>query len=266
MVSKTSEPALLAPVSPHVVWFSGSDAVRFLNDLISQEIGDLDDGEIRRSFLLEPQGKLQFLMWVLRDGDRIGLITEPGRGVDLASALGRYRIRVDVQIDVEEDNVWVVVGDWRGPDMSWSAAERHLVIGERPPVDEMSADDYELVRIASGEPLWGVDVDDGTIPHVSGLVPVSVDFDKGCFLGQELVARIDSRGGNVPRHLRVVEAGEPGLEAGATLLGGGKEVGSVTSAAGHLGLATLQRDVSVGDILEVGDLSVVVKELPASSQ
>lgn len=266
MASKTSDTAWLAPESPDLIWFSGTDAVRFLNDLISREIADLADGETRRSFLLEPQGKLRFLLWVLRDGDRIGLLTDAGRGEELASALNRYRIRVDVDIAPEEEDVWVVMGEWGGPDISWGAAERHLVIGDEPDLPVGDAADYRAARVANGEPAWGVDVDDDTIPHVSGLVPQSVDFDKGCFLGQELVARIDSRGGNVPRHLRLLDAGDSSLTSGASVVSGDKEVGTVTSVAGGLGLATLHRDAEVGEAVDVGGVAAVVRDLPAKTQ
>lgn len=222
----------------------------------------MTDGEVRRSFLLEPQGKLQFVLWVVRDGDRYGLVTDAGRGDDLATALSRYRIRVDVEITPEEREVWVVVGTGEGYDVSWAGVERHLVIGDKPELPVGSETEYEALRIAAGEPRWGTDVDADTIPHVSGLVPVSVDFDKGCYLGQELVARIDSRGGNVPRHLRLLDAGEASLEAGAAVTSGDKEVGQVTSASGGLALATIHRDVSAGETVQAGGVTAVVKEPP----
>jgi folate-binding protein YgfZ len=254
----------LAPEKPDVVWFSGTDALRFLNDIISQELGDIPPGQARRSLLLAPQGKLDFVLWVLKEEDRIGLVTDGGRGGDLKSALGRYRIRVDVDIETEADDVWVVVGEWAGFDVSWPGVERHLVIGDRPDLAEMREDEYERLRVTAGEPKWGVDVDDGTIPHESGLVPASVDFTKGCFLGQELVARIDSRGGNTPRHLRqLVIDGQ--VSAGETVTFAGDEVGTVTSAAGDVGLAMLKRSVSAGDEVEVAGKTAVVRELPAKT-
>lgn len=250
----------VVPERPDLVWFSGSDSVRFLNDIISQEISDMTPGEARRSFLLDPQGKLRFLLWVLRDENRIGLVTDPGRGDELAAALGRYRIRVDVEIEVG-DPVWLVVGPWDGFDVSWHEVERHLVLGERPEAGEGSADDYERVRIAAGEPRWGVDVDEGTIPHESGLVPASVAFDKGCYLGQELVARIDSRGANTPRRLWLVES-EGALDAGKAVAADGDEVGVVTSASDRIGLAMLKRGVAAGDTVDVGGVPAVVRDLP----
>jgi folate-binding protein YgfZ len=255
----------LAPEQPDVVWFSGGDALRFLNDIISQELGDMQPGDARRSLLLAPQGKLDFLLWVIRDVDRIGLVTDPGRGEALASALGRYKIRVDVDIEAESRDVWVVVGEWDGYEVAWAGVERRLVIGDRPDLDVMSEGDYESLRVDAGEPKWGVDVDEDTIPHESGLVPASVDLTKGCFLGQELVARIDSRGGNTPRHLRRLESDGP-IRPGDVVTSSGDDVGRVTSSGGAVGLAMLKRSVTVGDSVEVGDSEAVVRELPAKTR
>lgn len=260
-----SEGSWLAPTQPDVVWFSGADSLRFLNDLISQEIGDMEPGDSRRSFLLEPQGKLRFLLWVIRDGDHYGLITEDGRGGELAAALGRYRIRVDVEIAEEEGGAWIVVGKWDGHDVSWPGVERRLVIGDRPDLPDGSEAEYEQLRILAGEPKWGVDIDDSTIPHESGLVPASVDFTKGCFLGQELVARIDSRGGNTPRHLRRLRSGSA-IPPGEVVTADGEEVGVVSSVGGGLALAMLKRSVSVGDSVEVAGESAMVEDLPSKTQ
>ena len=257
--------ASLAPEQPDLVWFSGSDALRFLNDIISQELGDMEPGEARRSLLLAPQGKLDFLLWVIKEEDRIGLVTDSGRGEALASALGRYKIRVDVDIEAEGGEVWIVVGEWDGYDVSWAGVERHLALGDRPDLEVMSESDYENLRIVAGEPKWGVDVDEDTIPHESGLVPASIDFTKGCFLGQELVARIESRGANTPRSLRRLESDGP-LRPGDTVTSDGSDVGRVTSAAGEVGLAMLKRSVTVGDSVEVGESKAVVMELPAKTR
>ena len=239
---------VLAPESPDLVWFEGSDAVRFLNDLISKEISELEEGAAVRSLLLSPQGKLDFMLWVFRNGDRVGLVTAPGRGEDLAATLGRYRIRVDVEISVSTEPLWLVVGDYPGVDVSWQGLTRSLVFGEMPDLPALGADDYERARIEAGEPLFGVDVDEKTIPQEVGwLVDVAVDFDKGCYLGQELVARINSRGGNVPRHLQTLRFPGEVPAIGVDVVFGDKRVGTLTSVSGELGLALLHRDVGPGD-------------------
>ena len=85
--------------------------------------------------------------------------------------------------------------------------------------------EYEAVRIAAGIPRMGAELTDKTIPGETGLIELTVSFTKGCYTGQELVARIDSRGGNVPRHLRRLVPGRTGASRGPTLRGRGRRVG-----------------------------------------
>jgi tRNA-modifying protein YgfZ len=260
----------LAPKPPELVWFTGSDAVRFLNDIISQEIGEMTPGEVRRSLLLNVRGKLDHILWVLRGDDLVGLLTDTGRGEELASTLGRYRIRVDVAIEVETRPLWVLIGEERqgwsgsreGPleaDISWRATPRALFAGSRPDLDLGSEDDYELVRITSGEALWGVDVDEATIPQESDLVDLAVDFDKGCFLGQEVVGRIQHRG-HVNRLLRILDI-EGSASPGDQIVWGDKEVGLVTSISGSVGLGMVRREVPVAAVVGVGSATAVVRAI-----
>jgi len=268
--------ARLAPETPDLVWFRGSDTIRFLNDLISQEIGTLPAGAVTRSLLLEPQGKLRHVLWVLRGEDEVGLITDPGRGEQLARDLGRYKIRVDVEIEAQDGDIWLVVGEARGEkggweleeggllaDISWPNLERWLISGPRPDLPSMPEDEYEAARIAAGEPRWDVDVDESTIPHVSGLVPETVDFTKGCFLGQELVARIDSRGGNVPRNLRLLELGDSPGGPGTVVTVDGAEVGEITSRSGPFALAAVKRGVEPGVEVTVAGVTAEVRPTKA---
>ena len=266
---------MIAPETPDLVWFRGGDAIRFLDDLLSQEIANAEPGQVVRSLLLQPQGKLEHILWVLRGHDEVGLITDPGRGEDLASSLGRYRIRVDVELDQHEDDAWVVVGDvvaepgrWEAvdgelvADISWTNLSRTFQTGTRPQLPVMDADEYETARIASHEPRFGADVDESTIPHESGLVPATVDFTKGCFLGQELVARIDSRGGNVPKRLHLLDVGEIVAPAGTEVTKDGESVGTLTSRSGAVALAMLKRGVEPGDEVEVGEARVTIGAPP----
>jgi hypothetical protein len=267
----------LAPTSPELVWFTGPDAVRFLNDLISQEIGTVGPGEVKRSFLLTPQGKLDHLIWVLRGEEEIGLVVDAGRGEDLAAKLGRYRIRVKVEIEPSESEIWLVVGPreqksgrWSGDraalvaDVSWSNLSRSLVVGEKPDLLLMEPESYELLRIEAGEPLVGVDVTDSTIPQATGLVSDSISFNKGCFLGQELVARLDSRGGRVNHHLRILRFVDGAAKTASEISKDGVPVGTLTSAAGGIGLALLRRGVEPGDAVVVGGVAAVVEAVPGS--
>lgn len=263
-------PAFLAPTRPDLVWFSGGDAVRFLNDLISQEIAGLAPGTVVRSLLLQPRGKLDHVLWVLRGDKRVGLVTDPGRGEELAATLGRYRIRVDVEIEEGTEPTWLMVGEseveagrWREESRSliaglpWNGPKLTLVTGEKPALAELSAEDMERIRIEAGEPRFGIDIDSSTIPQESGLVSETVDFTKGCFLGQELVARIDSRG-RVNRYLRKLKFDGVAPEPGAEISAGGRVVGTLGSVAGNLGLALIRREVEEGETVEVAGTPAVV--------
>lgn len=264
----------LAP-APQVVWFRGSDAIKFLNDLISQEIGTLEPGSVTKSLLLDPQGKLDFLLWVLRGENEVGLVTEDGRGEELVKRLTRYRIRVDVEIEFESVPIYLIVGGTNGfggrfeteggvirADLSWTSLYRQIQIGgpapELPPAEQ---EELDAVRISDGIPIVGIDLDEKTIPQEAGVVAESVSFEKGCFLGQELVARLDSRGGRVNRHLRILDSDSP-LNVGTTLTSGTKEVGTVTSASGTRGLALIWREVEPGDVVDAGPVQVAVRAIP----
>src|SRR5690606_26277394 len=165
-------------------------------------------------------------------------------------------------IEIEERDRWVIVGGdggegWSGDrtgsvdaDISWGDLTRTLVVGERPDLEVLTPDEYQSLRIGAGEPAWGADVDEGTIPQEAGLVEDAVDFTKGCYLGQELVARIDSRG-RVVKRLRRLELDEP-TEAGTPILVDGKEVGILTSVSGTTGMGMIRHEIEAGDRVKVG--------------
>ncbi|MGH9268483.1 MAG: YgfZ/GcvT domain-containing protein, partial [Acidimicrobiales bacterium] len=99
---------------------------------------------------------------------------------------------------------------------------------------------FEALRIEAGMPRMGAELDERTMPHETGLVARTVSFTKGCYTGQELVARVDSRGGHAPRHLRgvVMGTGTPVPPVGAVVEVDGREVGRLTSVAESPGLGT----------------------------
>ncbi len=287
-----------------IVWVRGPDAVSFLDGLVSQAIAPMQTGAVARSLLLSPQGKLRVPHVVLRGDDEIGLVTDPGCGAMAAGDLRRFKIRVDAAIEPEPAPVIGLWGpDARGavtrlvgaapPGAGWQRREG-LVVAEVPfrrggpdrflitgldPADidaagvtragSLAAD---AVRIEAGEALTGVDIDDGTIPQEADLVEGAVDFGKGCYLGQELVARIDSRG-RVNRHLRGIRLASNVLPpVGAEVAAGERSVGTVTSVAESLelrapiGLALLRREVEPQDAVQLewegGGAEAIVVELP----
>ncbi|MDX1690802.1 MAG: glycine cleavage T C-terminal barrel domain-containing protein [Acidimicrobiia bacterium] len=272
--------ALVGPVHD-LVWAVGSDAVSFLDGQLSQDVASVQPGGVVRSLLLEPRGKLTALLWLLRGEGRVGMLCDAGTGPAVVESLDRFRFRVDCELEIDARpvlGVWgpeaQVVTD--APDVGWverdgvvlarvdvGGLDRVVVVGRG--ADDLVGDGAvragrlaaTAVRVEAGEPVVGRDVDDGTIPQETGLVPESVSFTKGCFLGQELVARIDSRG-RVNRHLRgvaVVDTVVP--PEGATLHADDREVGTLTSVAESLtvmapvGLALVRREVEPGDEVEL---------------
>lgn len=282
-----------------LAWVRGSDAVSFLDGQLSQDVAAMRPGTVARSFLLEPRGKLVALLWVLRGDQEVGLITGSARVAETVEALNRFRFRVAATIEdpVPLIELWgptattvlaaagftVPPGEWvdDGSVLVASVSETPrivvvaglsdaaLVTAGAVPVGSLAS---TTVRIEWGEPVMGVDVDEATIPQESGLVDRSVSFTKGCYVGQELVARIDSRG-RVNRHLRGLTITENVIPpVGAAVELGDEVVGTVTSVGESLvlrapiALAMLRREAEPGSGVtvrwETGHTTAIVRELP----
>jgi folate-binding protein YgfZ len=151
-----------------------------------------------------------------------------------------------------------------GVDVVCAAEDADRVRGalDVPEVPEAAA---EVVRVESGRPRYGVDLDDATIPQEAGLNDRAVSFTKGCYVGQETVARLHYRG-KPNRHLRGLRLSAP-VPTGTPLVLGEREVGRVGSSLvsprhGAIALALVRREAGVGDELAAGDARAVVSELP----
>jgi folate-binding protein YgfZ len=264
---------------------TGADSLKFLQGQLSQDV-DLAIGASAWSLLLQPQGKMVALVRVARSGDdEFVLDTDGGWGDVVEERLNRFKMRVKATI---ERQAWRCLA-LRGPrahDVSvtglslgadWPGLPGVDVVGDDPPVPDgvtlCSPEAYEAVRIEAGVPMMGREIDDRTIPAEAGIVDRTASFTKGCYTGQELVARIDSRGGNVPRHLRgIVVDGETTPPVGATLMADGRSAGALTSVANSValgapvGLALVGRAVSIpGDVMvewDGGSAPARVESLP----
>ena len=278
-------------------WVTGRDAITYLQGVISQDIVALSPGDVARSFLLQPRGKLEALFWVLRGEDRVGIFTDAANLEETINALSRWRMRVEVELSPDPRPVFDVwgpapaaldVGDGWIDENGVLVAEtrraplRHRLVAGLTHSDlalrgvaPISEQVHTTLRIETGEPRFGTDIDRRTIPQESGLVPEAVSFTKGCFLGQELVARIDSRG-RVNRHLlgaRILDGVTPPV--GARLVYGTKVVGTLTSVGespavgGPAGLAMVRREAPPGTRVEVsweeGEAIAVIERLPLLS-
>ncbi|HVF31440.1 MAG TPA: glycine cleavage T C-terminal barrel domain-containing protein [Acidimicrobiales bacterium] len=261
-----------------VVRVSGPDAVSFLQGQISQDVVDLAVGASAWSFVLQPQGKVDAWFRATRSGaDEIVLDVDGGFGAALVGRLERFKLRTKADLEVLDGWRCLAVrgaaGD--GADPGWPGVEGFDLLGPDPeaPAGLAEADlgRYEALRIECGVPAMGRELTERTIPAEAGgwIIERSVSFTKGCYTGQELVARIDSRGGNVPRHLRgLILDGDDVPDPGAPVVIEGAEVGAVTSAARSprleavVALAYVKRDVVVPTGGEVGGRVARIEALP----
>jgi len=305
-----------------IVRVAGPEAESYLQGQTSQDVAKLGNGGWAWALVLQPQGKLDAFVRVFRRGpDEFLLDTDAGVGPPLVARLGRFKLRTKVDIDQLDWQVVAVRGTGR-PELPASLSESATAQGGAAPggaanggatvavpfewgglagydlfgpsvaippgATPVDAAAYEAVRVEAGFPRHGDELDERTIPAEAGLVDGSVSFTKGCYTGQELVARIDSRGSNVPRHLRgLLLSGQ--AETGARLVdlavapvasdapgSVGKEVGRLTSVArsprlGWVALGYVGRSVEPGATLavrdagdQIGDVQARVQLLPLS--
>jgi tRNA-modifying protein YgfZ len=251
------------------VLVTGREAWSYLQSLVSADLDTVGDAAGVHSLLLTPQGKLDVDFRLLRVGDEAWLDCDPGFGEQLAASLNRFRIRVKCDVTdrtgtwgslavrgpgavdtapllgvavpasshahVAFDDAVVVRAPWPGgdgfdvvgpPSTVAQAADRLSAAG----VPVCSAEAYDALRVEAGIPRQGFDVDEKTIPQEAFLERDAVSFTKGCFLGQELVCRIDTRG-RVNRYLRRLTAIADGRPPrGSEIVSGDKVVGTVTSS------------------------------------
>jgi folate-binding protein YgfZ len=251
-----------------VVSASGPESGTFLQGQLSQDVLALPEGGSAWSWLLAPTGKVDALLRVTRlAADDWLLDTDLGWGKPVIERLTRFRLRTKVDLAARPWQVLGLRGDAAGfaddavTVPAWpglAGVDRigpALTIPEGWPV--MPAAEYEAVRILAGIPKMGTELTDKTIPGETGLIERTVSFTKGCYTGQELVARIDSRGGHVPRRLHALVLTGP-VEPGTTLVdGSGRTAGMVTSVAyapatGWVALGYVRRGVDFSATLRAG--------------
>jgi folate-binding protein YgfZ len=256
-----------------VVKVSGSDARDFLNGLLTTDVTLLRPGLGRFGALLTPQGKIitDFLITEAPSGHGGGFLIDCPRALAqaLADKLGFYRLRAKVEIENLSDSLGALAA-WDGdpalkPDLAF-ADPRNVALGWRILVpgelaqkaadligaEMVDSSAYDAHRIALGVPRGGLDFIYGdAFPHETNMDRLhGIDFDKGCYVGQEVVSRMQHRGTARTRTVRIVLDG-PAPEPGAAILAGDKPVGTMGSTAGHQGLALIRID-RAADALEAG--------------
>ncbi|MGD9694115.1 MAG: folate-binding protein YgfZ [Thermoleophilia bacterium] len=254
-----------------LLWVEGPDATGFLHGLLSNDIAGLAAGESCAALLLDAKGHLGAALRVRRDDEQAyTLVVDAAAADGVAELLERYHFSEDLEIlGPEQADVVTAVG----ADPAGAAAAADLVVGSDLPgaldlvvsdpdaaiaalgLHEAPAESLELARIAAGVPRVGRDTGPSTLVQEAGLEDVAVSFDKGCYLGQETVARAQYRG-RVNRVLRGLLLADPPPAEGAPLMREGREVGRLTSVAvvpglGAVGLAILRREAEPGSEVEV---------------
>jgi len=233
---------------------AGPDAEDFLQRMLSNDVTEAPC----RALLLTPKARLIAPLVVVRRADQdFLLLTEPGLGDTVAGTLLRARFAAKVEIEPEEHTSVIVFGEDGGiPNEELGEPASELIDADVAPT--LSADEVERIRIESGAPAWGKELDDTILPAEAGLDETHVSFTKGCYPGQEPIARLHYRG-KVNRSLRVLEV--EGAAPGDEVRHGDKVVGRITSVVPDRALGYLRVEVPDDAELIVGDKTA--RPLPA---
>jgi folate-binding protein YgfZ len=272
----------------------GGEAADFLQGQVSNDVEALAPGAGCYATILNHKGKLRTDLRVLRGDHHFWLDTEAIGHAVLRHMLSTYTLGRDVQWeDLTEDHAILSLigpgadgladepppaaehtftdtgaGLWVRTDLGIDilcgiqrAGELRAELGVEPVSEETA----ECLRIESGRPRLGVDMDSETIPQEAGINERAVNFEKGCYVGQETVARLHWKG-KPNRHLRGLRLAEP-VERRTDILLGDKVVGRVSSTCvsprlGPIALALVRREAPPGETVRVGDTEAEVIELP----
>jgi len=230
-----------------VVQVDGPDALTYLQSQLSQDLRPLQVGQSAWSFVLQPTGKVDVLLRVWRiSDDTFVLDTDEGFGEVLTARLNRFKIRVKADITPLDWTCIALRGDGAAQSeglASWGDGIDLLGPDVQPPagVEHGGSERLLSARVGAVWPQMGAEIVPGeTIPAETGITGVAVSFTKGCYPGQELVERMDSRGASAPKLLQLVTVAE-GAVAGEAYLLDGAPVGALTSVSGTVALAYVKR-------------------------
>jgi tRNA-modifying protein YgfZ len=232
---------------------AGRDAESYLDRMVSNDVAALGPGEACQALLLTPKARVIAPLVVLRRGhEDFLLLTEPGLGDRLRAELVRSRFAARVEIELEQHTSLVVFGGEGIPTEDYGEPAAEVLDAELEP--SVSAEELERLRIEAGTPAWGKEIDDRVLPAEAGLTERAVSFTKGCYPGQEPIARLHYRG-HANRGLRVLRL-DALPEPDAEIVYEGKSVGRITSAApaagGAVALGYVRREVPEEAELAVG--------------
>jgi folate-binding protein YgfZ len=266
----------------------GTEAVQFLDGMITNDMKTLEDGALMRAAFPNAQGRLLAVVRVTRNGDRFLIETEDATRQKVFDTLFRFTMAGDFQVeDLSEEYSYIRVYDRSfipitppfiefdrkgGTEYFVHSEDAPDFVGELKYLDAVSVTPelFEVLRIESGTPLYGVDMDENTIVPELGIEEM-ISYTKGCYIGQEIIARIHFRGHVAKRLTGIVSHdGSDGMKPGVELTTKeGKNAGRITSVTMSpklqkaIGLAYVRYDhLADGTELLAGDDSVEVTSLP----
>jgi len=254
------------------VGVAGPDAASYLQRMVSNDVEALDPGEACEALLLNAKARLIAPLTVLRrSADDFLLLTEPSLGETVAKELTRFRFAARCEIAAEAHSSTVVLGapppEGSVPTVDYGVPAYELIDTDPPAAAAIPFEELERLRILARTPAWGRELDDRVLPAEAGLEERAISFTKGCYPGQEPVARLHYRG-HPNRGLRVVELEGrelPAYDAELTL--DGKAVGRITSpvrdAGGVLALAYVRREVPDDAVLHHGSRAATQLHSPS---
>ena len=263
----SNTPAATELKSRALVAVIGPDWRGFLQGLLSQDVETLAPGELRFGALLTPQGKLLFDLFILGREDGCWLDVAAERREALILRLGLYRLRAKVEIAAVDAAIWAL---WSGDASGWPADPRSPALGlrgygVRPPNEAVIEDEaaYDALRLGLGVPDPAKDCPaESTYPIEANFDLLNgIDFQKGCFVGQETTSRMKRRGQIKTRMLPLVVDGPP-PPFGAEVLAGDLRAGEVRTGASGRAMALLRLDRIDGKALTIDGRPAAV-ERPA---
>ena len=265
-----------------VLRIKGDDAESFLQGQLTQDVMKIKTGESTWSFLLNPDGKVSSWLRLSRlEGNHFLIDVDQNAGQQTLKRLMRFKLRVECNIDLEEWD-WVAIRghgsqkygmetneNFIAAPANWSLTEGFDLIGKSisnpEGLTKESTQLFEFLRILNGIPAIGKELTEKTIPAETGLVERSVSFTKGCYTGQELVARLDSRGNKVPKHLRII-CSTAEINKGDLVEVNAETVGEITSASSFedefVGLAYISRKIEPPLEGNISKDPITINQLP----
>ena len=263
--------------------FTGPQRAWFLHQILTQEFEDIEPGQAREAAMLTAHGRMVGYLEVLATEDGLLAHMEPDLSPAFPDEIRRYVFATRVEIDDVSDDysLILVAGDGHEAIEGAAAAipaarlqpshalgspaaylwipapDKHAALDalKQAGAREAGEEEIETIRIRNGAPRWGKDMDTKTFPQEAGIDAYAVHFEKGCYVGQEAMAKIHFRG-KVNRRLAILEADN--LSEGAEVTKDGAKVGAVTSSAPGFALAMVKYTVEPGTVVNVGNVEAKV--------